>query len=82
VAVDRALPVTAVARLSGSSVPTVHNFRRYRRERGTLEPRKAGSSRHRKLTRNGLDLIRWLIDEDPGSTTNGIRVQARCVQQA
>jgi len=74
-AVDRGMPVTEVARLFGVSVPTVHNFRRYRRERGTLEPRKSGSTRHRKLTREDVDLIRRLIDDDPGVTINAIRAQ-------
>ncbi|MFW5652456.1 MAG: IS630 transposase-related protein, partial [Planctomycetota bacterium] len=74
-AVARGVSVAEASRVFGISVSTVHDFRRYRKERGTLEPLKPGSIRHRKLTHDDLDLIRHRIDEDPGITLNAIRVQ-------
>lgn len=72
-AVDRGTPIAQVARQFGISPITVNNFKRYRAERGTLQPRKSGSSRHRKLTPQDLEAIRRMIEQDAGITVNEMR---------
>ncbi|MFW5652511.1 MAG: IS630 transposase-related protein [Planctomycetota bacterium] len=76
-AVERGVSVAEAARVFDISVSTVHNFRRYREERGTLETLKPGSVRHQKIAHDDLDLIHRLIDEDPAITINAIRAQLR-----